>query len=155
MALEEEDLRMLLCRSWLDMRQWSRRRVLELRAACITEINAQACTSIPRWPPEVRRLFFRQTPPLNNRETRQLAVFFIGNYFSPYVCGVWLLTAFALSPQPHRRLRLVARRLLQFLWIIRNAINFVGVWTYFDVEEGQTRRLQQWVFEEVSDEEED
>ena len=148
-------MRLLLCTTWLRMRHWPRHRILELRAVCITHANSEASTSVHRWPPDIRRLFFRQTPPLNDRETRQLAVFFIGNVFSAHLCGVWLLTAFALSPQRERRARLVARRVLQFLWILRNASNLVGVWSYFDVEEGEIRTLQPWIFEDVSDEEED
>lgn len=149
-----EELTRWLYQSWRIMRHWSRQRVLQLRSEYIDEINDEDDTSLARWPASIRVLFFRQNPPLNDRETFRLSVFFIGNGYSPYSSGLWILSVFALAPRLTRRNRIIGRRMMQFLWIHGHARSYLNVWRYYDLENRREQALEPSLYQDEPEDEE-
>jgi len=152
MVLTLQELTHWLHRSWRLMQRWTRQQLLQFRAKYIKELNKEEDSALYLWPASMRRLFFKLTPPHTDRETFCLSLFYIGNGLSPYGCGLWLLSAMALSsPRQGRQERLIARRMIQFLWIQRNAERNVGVWTFHSLHSGQHELLQSTSSESSSD----
>ena len=97
MFLTEVELESLLVQDWEDVYcNMGRDDVLTLRNTRIHDFDGKVMPKIYLWPKEVRKVFFTQHSESSANRSFVLFVFFIGNGYSAYRTGTWLLTYYSL-----------------------------------------------------------
>ena len=136
MALTPQELRAILRSSWSGtMHRMPRHDLLTYRRLRISCMGGDEMPHLCLWPGSIRRLLFKQQPPLSDRETLTLFLFFIGNGYSAYRAGTWIPSAHAFMSW-HRRHALVNKRIQQICWIYRNVRENNMDWYYYDIDAG-------------------
>lgn len=134
MDFSPKELKTLLTRNWEDnFSTMDRESIKTYRAGRVRSMNGDEIAPIYLWPQNIRRIFFKQSPPLGDGDTFQLILFFLGNGYSPYRAGTWILTTHGLCTW-HRRNSMARKRIQQICWIYEKVRNKSNHWRYFDLD---------------------
>ena len=126
------ELSYLLKAKWDELNVMDADSLARYRQIHIRKFDGDITPPLHTWPRPMRRIFFQQRP-ITDRETFTFFLFCLGNGYSTYRAGTWILSSYARSTL-QRRCHLVRKRIRQMCWIIAN----VGVngrrWQYFDMD---------------------
>ena len=132
----EVELELLLVKAWEDVySNMVKDDVMTLRNTRIHDFDGKSMPEIHQWPKEIRTVFFAKHTESRPNRAFILFVFFIGNGYSAYRSGTWLLTYYALLEWNKRDS--LARKM------IASVVNLYGKMrtgeadylTYYDVNE--------------------
>ena len=145
MAVTPQELRVLLRSSWYGtIDHMTRRDLLTYRRIRVNCIDGDDMPHLCLWPTYIRRIFFKQQPPLSDREAFTLFLFFLGNGYSAFRAGTWILSSHAFMPW-NRRHALVNKRIQQLCWIYRNVRENSFIWYYHDIDAGHNVSFNDYI----------
>ena len=126
-----EDLKINLLLQWTKMQSWETERVLSYRQNLIHDIDGCMMAPIQCWPENIRKIF--ALTPIGDVQSFQIVLFFIGNGFSPYVIGEYIIMSYMVSSDAEKN-RTTRKRIEQIEWVHNNIDNH-KTWRYFDITE--------------------
>ena len=135
MAASQTELKSLLSQEWENcLQDMNFCAVMEYRSSHIRNFDGVMMPPLYQWPKDIRQILFKTSIPLSHKETCKLFIFLIGNGYSPFRIGIWILTYFALCDWG-KRVHAVRTRIDTMIGIYGTLLSEEKLHYYWDVRD--------------------
>ena len=118
--------------------------ILHYRSFRLKDFDGISLPHLYKWPKDIRTLLFHKYPPISGKNAYKLSLFLIGNGYSTFRTGKWILTYYSLCEWKKRN-HMVKKRIKELAGLLQRIKDKDNDLFYYDVRTATMKKFNEAV----------